>query len=197
MLKKRKERANKIFLRFKTRLPKKSLSILASDKDFFGKFAVVNVVKLDEDVIGLHLVDNKQIDYEVDIAGITAFSLFQDDKKVKEEIEKLANVILLSFKRKRNEFTIDDSARHDILENYNIANLIKDSFRKKLKKIFKQAGYDDVDFILLRIVGMKDGKPKVRTQLYYPDEDSHKKNRPLLESTDKLIKKTLDVIKNE
>ena len=72
----KRKRANEMYVRFNTKLSNQSLNGLASDMKFMGKFVGTDVIKHNENVIGIHGIDSDKIDYSISIEGIEAFSLY-------------------------------------------------------------------------------------------------------------------------
>lgn len=193
---KRKKRANKIFVRFKTPVPNQSLANLASDPKFTGKFIVVDVIKHNENVMAIHMLDNDQIDYTLSINGIDAFSVYQRDKTVKQKIEEFTKELLPSLGRRFDDYEIDDWGEHNYIRNFQLSKIIDDDFRKKIIEIFKEKGYGEPSFISITIIAEGGKTSGTKLVLRYPDEMSFKNNELLVESNKLLIKEVTKILKN-
>ena len=191
----RKKRANKIFVKFNTKLSNQSLNGLANDMRFMGKFVGTDIIKHNENVIGIHGIDPNKIDYSISIEGIEAFSLYLRDKIVEQKLSKFAQSLLGSIGRKRDDFIIDSSAKHDYLQEFDNSKLLNKNFVDGINQLFKKKGVDRAIFQSIKILIEKDKKPKGVINIYYTDSESYKRKEILIEAKSNIIFDIVKIIK--
>lgn len=188
-----KERANKIYVRFKSLLSPQSLNSLSTDTTFTGRFSGVDIIKHNENVIGIHLIDKNKIDYFLNIERIEAFSTFQQDNVVKKELELLAKGLLNRLGRDPKDFEIDDQVRHEIIK-IDLNKIIKPELIENLRKIFTKNEYDGPETILIKFLAKKKRK-LVNIQFHYPSSKYNEEKRAVVEANEELIKDIVRLLK--
>ena len=111
-----KERANKLIVKFNSPLSPQSLTSLANDTTFTGRFSGVDVFKHNENVILIRTIDSDKIDYAINTEGIEAFSIYKKDSEVRKKLELFTKGVLSRLGRSTNEFSLDDTTRHETID---------------------------------------------------------------------------------
>ena len=193
-LKNPKKRANKLYITFNSPLAPQSMNALAQDMTFTGQFTKIDVIKHNENVIGIHVLDKEKITINLNTAGAEAWSQFQRDSKVKTRLETVTKNVLKKLGRNEREYTLDDSTRHEAIE-LNLNNLIKDNMMKGLKTVFEKKGYDSPKIHSIRIIATKKGIPEKQIQFHYPTEEDMTSETVVIEANVKLITEIIKLIK--
>lgn len=189
-----KERANKLYIKFKSPLSPQSLTILAADSTFTGRFSVVDVFKHNENVIGIHTIDSDKVDYILNIEGIEAFSQFGKDSEVKKKLGLFTKGFLSRLGRGTSDYLLDDTTRHEIID-LDLINLLKPGLIENLKRVFENKGYDEPSIVVMRILAKKKNKLVKNIQFWYPDQKYEEKKRAVIEANTDLLKEILEHLK--
>ena len=67
------ERANKIFVYFNAPISPVSMAKLYQDTSFIGRFSRVEIIKHNEDIVGMYLIDEKSINYTINVECFSKF----------------------------------------------------------------------------------------------------------------------------
>ena len=185
------DRANKVFVYFNAPISPISMANLHQDASFIGRFSRVDILKHNEDIVGIHLIDEKSIYYTINIDSIEAYSSKLSESKVKDNLNLLAKGLLNRIGRQITDFEVDDKVDHKTLE-FDLRKLLNKELVSKLTDIFKKKGYQEPDFMSLKLVATKENKVRL-FQFFYPNKKDKEKNYLVVESNKELIKDTIKI----
>lgn len=186
------DRANKIFVYFKAPISPVSMEKLYQDTSFIGRFSKVDIIKHNDEIIGMHLIDEENTQYTINVDSIEAFSTKLPESKVKEKLNLLAKGLLNRLGRKSGDFEIDDSVDHVTLD-YDLRKLLNEELVSKLTTIFNKKGYEEPEFSSLKLIATKKKKSRP-IQFLYPSKKDKDKNYLVVESNKELLKDTIKIM---
>ncbi len=187
----KKERFRNFTIKFNEPLSNLILSSLPEKIDFISKYRDFNVIKINENVVGMIFKDSLDIFYNLNGEELKANSPIRSDEKVIERLKETADRILKIYGIGEKQYILYEGVDFQFLENYGLQNKLDSKLIKNFQTSFEKEGtiaLADCAFI----IKTKDKDELIR--LTYPTPEDLSKNRLLVECDKNYLKKVIEVL---
>lgn len=187
----KKERFRNFIIKFNEPFSNLVLASLPEKTNFITKYRDFNIIKNNDNVMGMLFKDSLDIFYNLSNEELAATSPVRDDEKVIERLEETANRILKLYDIEGKPYKLIEGDDFEYLENYNLQDKIEKNLFRVIQNEFQKEGTMNLTACVL-ILKTKDKDVAIR--LSYTTPADLEKRKLLIECDKNFIGKVVEVL---